>query len=228
MLAYGWRFPFYVSLAVGITAVAVFVVVVREDPFAGHERKASARQAIGNLEVWKVGLIWLFFNAATLSFTTWAPKLFETYRGMNEVYASFLASLLMWAAILCEPFYGWLSDRTRRRRPLAVTGFLLMTLAFIALAYTSNLALAVPILALGVMAAMVPPTASALPAEILGPTLSSVGFGITGICGNLGAASAQPLVGFLLDATESYTFCLLGMAILSAFGALVAYTLKTN
>ena len=227
-LAYDWRFPFYISLAVGITAAAVFMVVVREGPFAGHESKASARQAIGNFEIWKVGLVWLFFNAAALSFTTWATDLFQTYKGMPKVHASFLASLLMWGAILCVPFFGWLSDRTGKRRPFAVAGSLLMTLAFVALAYTSNLALVASILALGVTAAMVPPIASALPAEILGPTLASVGFGITGICLNLGAASAQPLVGFLLDVTGSYTFCLLGMAALSAIGALVAYTLKTN
>ena len=226
--AYSWRFPFYISLAVGITAAAVFVVVVKEGPFAEHKRRASMRQAIGNLEVWKVGLVWLFFNAAVLSFTTWAPKLFESYQGMHEVYASFLPSLLMWAAILCVPFYGWMSDRTGRRRPFAIIGSLLMTLAFVASAYTSNLALVASILALGVTAAMVPPIASALPAEILGPSLASVGFGITGICLNLGAASAQPLVGFLLDVTESYTLCLLGMAALSAVGAIVAYTLKTN
>jgi len=228
MLAYGWRFPFYVSLAIGIAAAAVFVAVVREGPFAGRERKASARQAIGDIEIWKVGLVWLFFNAAALSFTTWAEFLFQNYKGTPRVYANFLASLFMWGAILCVPFFGWLSDRIGRRRPFAIVGALLMTLAFVALAYTSEMALFASILALGVTAAMVPPIASALPAEILGPTLASVGFGITGICMNLGAASAQPLVGFLLDVTESYTFCLLGMAALSAIGALVAYTLRTN
>jgi MFS family permease len=103
-----------------------------------------------------------------------------------------------------------------------------MTLAFIASAYTSNIALVASILALGVTAGMVPSIASALPAEILGLTLASVGFGITGLCMNLGAALAQPLIGFLLDVTGSYTLCLLGMAALSAIGALVAYTLKTN
>lgn len=228
MLAYGWRFPFYIGLAIGITATAVFMAVVRDGPFAGHKRKASARQAIGNFEIWKVGLVWLFFNAAALSFTTWAPRLFETFKEMPEVYASFLASLLMWGAILCVPLYGWMSDRTGRRKPFAIAGSFLMTLAFVALAYTSNLTLVISILALGVSAAMVPPIASALPAEILGPSLASVGFGITGICLNIGAASAQPLVGFILDITESYEFCLLGMAALSAAGAVVAYALKTR
>ncbi|MGQ9461199.1 MAG: MFS transporter [Candidatus Bathyarchaeaceae archaeon] len=228
MLVYGWRFPFYIGLTVGIAATAVFVVVVKDGPFSRREKRASVRQAITNFEIWKVGLLWLFFNASALSFTTWAPELFETYKGIPKVHASFLASLLMWGAILCVPIFGWVSDRTGRRRLFAVAGSLLMALAFLALAYTSNMALVVSILALGITAAMVPPIASALPAEILGPTLASVGFGITGICLNLGATSAQPLFGFLLDVTESYTFCFLGMAALSAIGALVAYTLKTH
>ncbi|MFQ5836229.1 MAG: nitrate/nitrite transporter [Candidatus Bathyarchaeia archaeon] len=228
MLAYGWRFPFYISLVVGVTAAAVFAVVAKEGPFAEHKSKASARQALGNFEIWKVGIVWLFFNAAALSFITWAPKLFETYKGMSKVYASFLASLLMWAAIFCVPIYGWMSDRTGRRKSFAVVGSSLMTLVFVALAYSSNLALVASIVALGVTAAMVPPIVSILPAEILGPSLASVGFGITGICLSVGAAAAQPLIGFLLDVTKSYAFSLLGMAALSAVGAIVAYTLKTN
>jgi len=228
MFLYGWRFSFYLSLAIEITAVVTFVAAVKEGPFVEHKRKASARQAIGNFEIWKVGLVWLFFNAAALSFTTWAPTLFEEYQRIPKVYASFLASLLMWAAMPCVPFYGYMLDRTGRRKLFAIVGSLLMTLAFVALAFTSNLALVASILALGVTAAMVPPVVSALPVEILGSNLASVGFGITGICLNIGAALAQPLAGFLLDATNSYTFCLLGMAALSAIGAIVAYTLKTN
>jgi MFS family permease len=90
------------------------------------------------------------------------------------------------------------------------------------------MALVASIFVLGVTVATVPPITSALPAEILGPTMVSVGFGINGICSNLNSALAQPLVGFLLDVTKSYTFCLSGMTALSAIGALVAYTLKTN
>ena len=228
MLAYGWRFPFYLSLAIGITATAVFVALIKEGPFSGHERKVSARNAIGNFEIWKVGLVWLFFNAAALSFTTWASTLVEKYQNTSKVYAGFLASLLMWAAIFCVPLYGYMSDRTGKRRLFVFVGSLLMALAFVALAFTSDLALITSILALGVTAAMVPPIVATLPAEILGPNLASVGFGITGICLNIGAAVAQPLFGFLLDITKSYSFCLLGMATLSAIGAIVAYTLKTN
>ncbi|MDH5689502.1 MAG: MFS transporter [Candidatus Bathyarchaeota archaeon] len=228
MLAYGWRFPFYIGLAVGIAATAVFAAVIKEGPLSGQKRKLSARRAIGNLEIWKVGVVWLFFSAATLSFTTWAPTLLERYQNLPKVYASFLASLLMWAAIFCVPVYGYVSDKIGRRKPFALAGFVLMTLAFTALAFTSNLALVASILALGITAAMIPPIASALPAEILGPDLASLGFGITGMCLSLGAALAQPLIGFLLDVTKSYTLCLLGMSTLSVIGAIVAYTLRSR
>lgn len=228
MLEYGWRLPLYIGLALGLTATAVFVAVVKEGPFASHKKKTSIGQAVVNPEIWKVGFLWLFFNAAALSFTTWAPRLLKTYQGMSGIYASFLASLLMWGAILWVPIFGWMSDRTSRRRPFAVLGALLMALTFVALAYASDVTLIALILVLGFAAAMVPPIASALPAEILGPTLASVGFGITAMCLNLGAASAQPLVGFLLDVTQSYTLALLWMAGLSAIGMLVAYTLKTK
>jgi len=228
VLSHGWRFPFLIGLAIGIVTTIVFLALAKERSIARIERKTSARQAIGNFEIWKVGLVWLFFNAAALSFTTWAPKLFETFKGMPPVNASFLPTLLMWTAIICVPIYGWLSDRTGKRKSFAIAGSFLMMMSFIAVAYTSNLALTVFIMALGVTAAMVPPIVSVLPAEILGPSLASVGFGITGICLNLGVALTQPLIGFILDITESYTFSLLTMAALSAFGALVAYTLKTS
>jgi MFS family permease len=227
-ILYGWRFPFYIGLTIAIITTIIFLVVAKEGTTRSGKREISARKALGNIEIWKVGLVWLFFNSAALSFTTWAPKLFETYKGMSSVEASFLASILMWAAMIFVPVYGWLSDRTGKRKFFAIVGSLTMMLSFIALAFTANLALIVAIIMLGITAAIVPPIASALPAEILGPSLASVGFGITGICLNIGAALTQPFVGVILDTTDSYPISLLVMAAFSAVGTLVAYTLKTK
>lgn len=229
MLQYGWRSAFYVSLAIGVTTTAVFAAVVKEGPFSDQKGSANIRKAITNFEIWKVGFVWLFFNAAALSFTTWAPTLLVQYQNVPRVQASFLATLLMWAAIVCVPFFGFISDRTRRRKLFAILGTFLMTITFAMMAYTSDLTLIILLTAiLGVMAAMVPPVISALPAEILGPGLASIGFGITGICLSIGAASAQPLVGFILDVTKSYTLSLLGIATLSAIGTITAYAMKTR
>jgi MFS family permease len=228
MLAYGWRFPFYISAIIGVTAAAVFALAIHEGPFAKHENEKNVRRAIGNSEIWKVGLVWLFFNAAALSFTSWGPTLFIKFQNVPEVQASLLASLLMWSAIFFVPVFGYVSDKVNKRRRFAILGSFLMALTFVALAFTSDVTLVASVLALGIAAAMVPPVSSALPAEILGPALASVGFGITGICLNIGAAFGQPLVGFVLDMTNSYAICMVTIAVLSALGAIAAYTLNTN
>ena len=225
MSIYGWRFPFFIGAIIGIVAIGIFTIVVRKTPPVASKQKLKVRQALTNLEVWKVGLVWLFYSAAILSFTTWASTLFVAFKATSLVNASLLASMIMWIAIVCNPFYGWLSDRIGRRRLFLLSGSFLMTLSFIALAYTSSLMLIVCVIMLGLTSASMYPVMSALPAEILGPSLASIGFGITGLCNNIGVAFSQPLIGFVLDITGSYDFSLLAMATLSAIGTFFAYTL---
>lgn len=230
MLAYGWRYSFYFSTIIAVLAIAIFTMIVKEGPLK-HEsygKRLSVSQALKNIEVWKVGGVWLLFNASALSFTTWAPKLFEDYKGFDPIYASFLPTVLMLVAIPFVPVSGWISDRVRKRKLLMVLGCLLMTLALIASAYTSNLVLVASIVVLGIAASLVPPIASALPAEILGPRLASIGFGVTAICLNASVAVAPPLIGYIIDATRSLTLGFIGMALFSLVGSIVAYTLKTS
>jgi len=119
-LTHDWRYPFYISTATGIVAIVVLTLIVKEGPLKPkeHEQRSSIRQVLQSIEVWKVSIVWLLFNAATLSFTAWAPNLFENYKGIDTVYASFLASVLMLAAIPFVPVYGWVSDKIGRRKPL--------------------------------------------------------------------------------------------------------------
>jgi len=229
-VSYGWRFPFVIGLALGLTAIVIFTALIKEGPLARKERMVGVRKAIGNFEIWKVGLVWLFFNAAALSFTIWGTTLFENFQGIpkDSVQGSVMASLLMLTAIFFVPVFGYLSDRTGKRRLFAIIGSLVMALTFFAMAFTSGWALVLSLLVLGVAAATVPPVASALPVEILGPALAGVGFGVTGICLNLGAAMSQPLVGFVIDLTQTYAPSLITMAVLSMIGAIVAFRLKTK
>lgn len=227
-ITFGWRFPFYIGLVLGVIITVIFFASAKEGLIVGHKRISNTRNALGNFEIWKVGIVWLFFNSAALSFTTWAPKLFETYRGLSTVEASFLASILMVAAIIFVPIFGWLSDRTGKRKLFTISGSFTMMLAFIAIAFSGNISLIVSIIALGIAAAMVPPIASTLPAEISGPSLASVGFGITGVCMNIGVALTQPFLGFIIDITESYTYGILVMATFSGIGTLISYSLKTK
>lgn len=229
MLTHGWRYPFCIGTAMAILNIIIFTILAKEGPLKReHDGGLSGHQALKSVETWKVGVVWLLFSAAALSFTTWSPKVFEDFKGMSPIYASFLASILMLAAMPCVPLFGWISDRIGKRRPLMVIGSALMAGAFAAVAYTSDMALIASIVALGVTAALVPPMVMALPPEILGSALAGTGFGIVAICLNTGIALAPPFIGFLIDTTGSPTLSFGGMALFSAIGAIVAYTLRTK
>lgn len=62
LIAFGWRFPFCLNMAVGVVATIVYLIVIREGPFARHKVEGSVRKAVLNAEIWKVGLAWLFFQ----------------------------------------------------------------------------------------------------------------------------------------------------------------------
>ena len=190
ILTYDWRFPFYIGAVIGIAAILVFFIAMRKNPIKEKERKKSTniRQVIRNFEIWKVGIIWLFYSAAILGFTSWSPILFKTFKGIPLVDASFLASLVMWCAIIGNPLYGWISDRAGKRKPFILIGFFLTIVSFIVIAYVPDFLLLPSIILLGSTSALVYPIMAALPLEILGPDQVSIGFGITGTCMNLGVA----------------------------------------
>jgi MFS family permease len=100
--------------------------------------------------------------------------------------------------------------------------------SFITMSYASNLMLIVTVILLGITSAMVYPIMTALPLEILGSDQVSIGFGIAGALQNIGITLSQPFVGLILDLTGSYQFSLLGLAVLSAIGTTVAFSLKID
>lgn len=226
---YNWRYPFYISALLAILNVIIFMILVKEGPFKRKIKSAvSLRSVFGNAEIWKVGTVWLLFNASALSFTTWSPEIFERYLRIEPFYASLLASTFMLAAIPFVPFFGWYSDRIKKRKKLMVIGSVLMAGTLVGVAYSSSVYVIIPVTVLGIAAALVPPMIMALPQEILGPEMSGTGFGVIAVCLNIGIAVAPPFTGLIIDITLSPTLTYLTMALFSILGATVAGTLKAT
>ncbi len=225
-----WRHTFLVGAILAGTAMVIFILFVREGPIAKsqNQEKAPFWRALRSLELWKVGLVWLLFQMAAISFLSWAPSIFHNYRGLDLVNASLLASVLMIAAIPFVPFFGWLSDRIRRRKLFLVAGPFLMALALVSSAYSAGLGLVVSVAFLGFAAAMVPSVVSAMPVEILEPEAVGVGFGVMAACLNIGVSLAAPLFGYLFDVTGSLEVSFVGIAAFSVVGGMVALTLKAR
>lgn len=226
---YNWHYPFYISAFLATLNVITFMTLIKEGPFKRENKMTtSLRSVLGTAEIWKVGAVWLLFNASALSFTTWSPKIFENYMGIESFYASLLASTLMLAAIPFVPLFGWYSDRIKKRKKLMVIGSMLMAGTLVAIAYSSSFYVIIPVIALGIGAALVPPMIMALPPEILGPEMSGRGFGIIAVCLNVGIAIAPPFTGLIMDVTSSPTLTYLTMALFSILGAAIACTLKAK
>jgi len=228
---FGWRYPFYVGAAVSLVAALVFVVAVREGPLKGESRPvklSEVKRAVGSGEVWKAGMIWLFFETTTIGFLTWAPKLFQRFKGLEPLYASLLASVVMCSAVFFVPLFGWASDKVGRRKPFIVAGSVSMALTLISIAYANDVGLFFSVFALGISAATIPPLAMAVVAESLPPRLSGTGFGIVTLCQNVGITLSAPLAGYLLQTTQSLLLTFFGMSLFAFAGTVTALTIKTK
>jgi len=231
MQKFDWHYPFYVGTILAILSSIIFAAIIREGPLKGEPKSTSAEEvkhALKNVEVWKVSLVWMFFNITAIAFLSWAPTLFQTFRDLEPLYASLLASVLMYAAVLFVPFFGLMSDRTGRRKPFMVVGSILLGLALIASSYVLGFTLLLSVLVLGIAAAMVPPLVMTVTAESLPSNLAGTGFSIVTFCQNIGITLSAPLAGYIIQTTQSISLTFFGISLFSFAGAITALTLKTK
>jgi predicted MFS family arabinose efflux permease len=226
-----WRSSFYVGTALSAVAAAVFVATMKEGPLRRETtlvRMQDVKNAIKTVEAWKASLVWMFFNTAAIAFLFWAPSLFRSFKGLDIVYGSVLSTVVMYAAVTFVPVFGWASDRTQRRKPFIVAGTILMAVSLVAIAYAIDLTLVFSVTLLGLAASMIPPLVMASAADSLPPEMAGVGFSIMTLCQNLGITLAVPLVGYILQTTQSSYVAFFGMSLFALAGTATAVTMKTR
>lgn len=229
--SFGWQSPFYTAVILSIVSAVFFWATVREGPLKSQATKvkfSEAFQAFRNREIWKVGLVWMFFNMVAIGFLTWAPTLFVTFKGLTPVSASVAASLLMIANFFFVPLYGWASDKVGRRKPFIIAGPIFMALSLYAISYATGIALPISIFILGAAAGAVPPLVMAITAQTLPPKLAGMGFGVVTFWQSIGATFAAPIIGYFLQITQSLPLTFFGLSIFAFCGAAVALTIRTK
>jgi len=228
---FGWHYPFYVGTVLSLVVAIIFALVIREGPLKG-ERKSigtgEVKRAVKNAEVWKASLVWMFFNTTAIAFLSWAPTLFRDFKQLEQFYASLLASVLMYAAVVFVPFFGWASDKSGRRKPFMVAGSIAMGLALNATAYAFDTTLVLSVVVLGITAATVPPIVMTIPAESLPPNLAGTAFSIVTLCQNIGITLSAPLAGYLIQTTQSLSQTFFGISLFAFAASAAALTLRTR
>jgi MFS family permease len=217
--AFGWRAVMVAAAALtGVLAAATWRLV-RDDPAArGYRSYAEAPPAAsaadrpsalaGVAEVFRFRNTGLLFLApagmvgTTLTFCgLWGVPYLTTHYGLPTAEAAALTSLLMitWAG--ASPFFGWLSDRCGRRKPLMIAGQTLGAIGWAVILF-------VPGLPIGLLAAVAVATGLCsatfiiiwpLSKESVPTRLAGTITGVLNMGNMFGVTVLQPAVGWVLD-----------------------------
>jgi MFS family permease len=128
--------------------------------------------------------------------------------------------------ILFSPVFGFFSDRTKRKKPFVLLSAMLFTVVLILIGFATNELLILSVISLGIIASSFSPVLITLPPSLLGPESAVSGFCILSICGSIGVAVISPLIGLIIDASQSMVLAYVGLAAFSAIAVLFSYMLK--
>lgn len=226
----GWRVPILISAMMGAGVLAAFISLYKPPPNlrqeASSQKKGNATGLLSSIVklgglVWLVGICWMWFNAATISFLTFAQDFF-VWKGYSAGSAGFLAGLLMWGSLVLSPIVGRLVDKVGSNEVFIGVGGVAMAGAIYVITRSANLLF--PMLVLAVAVAFVPASVFSFPSKILNPENFGLGFGVLSMASSVGMVFGPYVAGLIRDKTGSYegSFMFLsGLAMLMTMTALI-------
>jgi len=210
---YTWKTPILI-LTILTSIVFLLVLLTYKEEKKEFFVDSSILSSIKSLssKVWILGLVWVFFNAGSLTFLTFAPDFF-TSRGMIPSLASSVSSIYIIGAFL-GPFVGYFLDKIKKTYLFIFFGTIFLSIFILLIGFLkTNVFL---LFIAGIFATLVPPSVFyTLPK--LTPKLG-LGYAALGTLINFGNLVAPTLVGFAKDITKSYnsSFILMSIFILTS------------
>lgn len=227
---YGWQTPFYLASAASIVSAVLFLALVRNGPFriAGSVGPSDLKQALSSRELWKIGVIWMLFNMSAIGFLTWAPVMFVTFKSLDMIYASIISSSIMIVALFLAPLYGWASDKIDRRKPFITIGALVTGALNFLIGYLLGFPLLIAIVLSGFSGAAVPGLVMAIAARTLPQKQAGISFGVMTMWQNIGITVAAPLIGYILQTSQSMILTFASISVLSIVLAGLTVTTRSK
>ncbi|MCK4793783.1 MAG: MFS transporter [Desulfobacteraceae bacterium] len=228
----GWQIPILITVMIGVAGLVAFLLLYKpaQNPLQkitfNKEEKVTAFFSsllkVGVL-MWLVGLCWMWFNAAIISFSTFAPDFFVS-KGYSIGFAGFLASLLMWGSLGLSPVIGRLVDKVNNNDVfIGVGGIFIATAIYIITRSTEFL---FPMVVMAVAVAFIPAPVYAFPSKILEPEDLGLGFGILSTVNGVGMVFGPYMAGVVRDKTGSYVMSFIFLSILALLVTLTALILR--
>jgi len=155
--------------------------------------------------IWWVGVSWLWFNAAFVSFTTFAPNFFFQ-KGYTIEQSGLLTGIPLLGSLFLSPLMGYLVDRFRHQEWLIAIGGIALSILILSFNFSPSFLFLVTLM--GIFSATIPAPIYSLPPELLKPENLGLGFGVISTCSSIGLFTAPYLIGKAKDLTGSYGFSL--------------------
>jgi len=220
---WGWRVPIlftgFYALVTGLLFLSFYQLPspqkIENNKPIGFYRSLKEM----GLPIWCVGLSWLWFNAAFISFATFAPSLF-LQRGYTIEQSGLLIGVPLLGSLFFSAPTGYLVDRFRHQKWLIGIGGIGLSILTFSFNFTSSFLPLVTLMA--VFSALIPSPIYSLPPEILKPANVGLGFGVISTCSSIGLFAAPYFVGKTKDFTGSYHWSFI---MISLFFLLVAISI---
>jgi MFS family permease len=138
---WGWRVPFLLTALYGFIVSILFLIFYRIPSLQQSENKKSfgiyrSLKEMG-WPIWWIGLAWLWFNAALVSFVTFAPNLF-LQRGYSIERSGFLIGIPLLGSLLLSTPVGYLIDRFKHQEWLIGIGGLALSILVFSFTFSSS------------------------------------------------------------------------------------------
>ncbi len=216
----GWRMPVFITVAVSLLGLVAFLLLYKSAPNSAQEdvpNKKEGKNIFSNVLhiaglVWMAALCWFLFNAAVISFSTFAPDFFVS-KGKTIGYAGFLTSLLMWGSLVLSPVIGRLIDKFNGNGFFIGVGGSVLAVSLVFVSRATSFILPMAVMAVAV--AFVPTPVFSYLSKNLPPKDLGLGFGILGMVSGMGISFGPYLSGLIWDKTGSYESTFLLLAALS-------------
>ncbi len=218
----GWRTSIFITAFLCIIGLAAFLFLYKPVPNTPQKTAHSSLFNVGNL-IWLTGLCWLWFNAAVISFSTFAPDFFVS-KGNSIGYAGLLTSLLMWGSLGLSPIIGRLIDKFNNNDILIGVGGLTLSISLYLVSKSTNFLFPMAVMAIAV--AFVPTPVFSFLSKTLPPKDLGLGFGILGMLSGLGMFFGPYLSGLIKDKTGSYEITFIFLSILALLIPVTAVILR--
>ena len=204
---WGWRAPILLT-AIYSFITSIFFLSLYRSPSSGdteHSRPSNLWRSLKKMgfPIWSVGLSWLWFNAAFVSFATFAPNFFFQ-KGYSIEQSGFLTGIPLLGSLFFSPLMGYLVDRFRHQEWLVAVGGIASSILILSFNFSSSFLLLV--ILMGIFSATIPAPIYSLPPELLKPENLGLGFGVISTCSSIGLFLAPYLIGKTKDLTGSFGF----------------------